>query len=204
TLCIITIANLGLVGRVLVSFCRLLFGEWYMILPLGGVILSFYLIWKREWPNFFNRYLIGIYLILIAVLLLHHISLFELLSRPSPFVKKSVITNTWDLFVMEINGDTSTTGLGGGMVGALLYALTYMLFDAQGSRLVSWVLILTGIIVLTGKSYSDLFHKIWGKLSVFFKETWKNLKKDIQTLKEKRATSKTEEKSQTSSQEQEK
>ena len=121
TLCIITIANLGLVGRVLVSFCQLLFGEWYMILPLGGVILSFYLIWKREWPNFFNRYLIGIYLILIAVLLLHHISLFELLSRPSPFVKKSVITNTWDLFVMEINGDTSTTGLGGGMVGALLY-----------------------------------------------------------------------------------
>ncbi len=204
TLCIITIANLGLVGRVLVLFSRLLFGEWYMILPLSGIILSFYLIWKRDWPNFFNRYLVGIYLILVAILLLHHISLFELLSRPGPFVKKSVITYTWDLFVMEISGDTSTTGLGGGMVGALLYALTYMLFDAQGSRLVSWVLILTGIVVLTGKSYSDLFHKIWGRLYVFFKDTWKNLKKDIRTLKEKRSIKKTEEKLRTSNQKHEK
>lgn len=198
TLCIITIAKLGLVGRILVSFSRLLFGEWYMILPIGGIVLSIYLIWKRDWPNFFNRYLTGIYLILIAILLLHHISLFDLLSRPGPFVKPSVIAQTWNLFLMEIGGEMSTTGLGGGMVGAILFALTYMLFDAQGSRLVSWLFILTGLIVITGKSYSDLFHKIWDKISAYFIGTWKNFKQDMETLKEqrkKKATEKSNEKS---------
>lgn len=186
TLSIITIANLGLVGHVLVSFCRLLFGEWYMILPIGGVILSVVLMWKRDWPDFFNRYLIGIYLILIAMLLLHHISLFDLLSRPGPFVKPSVIANTWNLYIMELGGETSTTGLGGGMVGALLFALTYMLFDAQGSKLIAWLLIMTGLIVFTGKSFSELFQKIFGKISSFFQNTWQNFKKDMESLKKEK------------------
>ncbi|WP_276676937.1 hypothetical protein, partial [Caldibacillus debilis] len=39
-LSVITIASLGKVGAALKLFCRFLFGEWYILIPLGAAVLS--------------------------------------------------------------------------------------------------------------------------------------------------------------------
>ena len=63
TLSIISILQLGIVGKGFVYFFRFIAGEWYIILPLFFIGLSSYLIWKRAWPNFANRKFVGLCII---------------------------------------------------------------------------------------------------------------------------------------------
>jgi len=178
-LSIIAILQLGLVGHGLVSFFRLLVGEWYIILPLSGIILSCYFIWKRSWPNFFQRKLIGTYLIFAALLLLSHVKLFELLSSQGPFNKPSVLINTWELYWMDLRGEASSTDLGGGMIGALLFSVCFLLFDATGAKIIAFISMMIGFILLTGKSFGDILHTLFSKMLVFFKDMWKSVKNDV-------------------------
>jgi S-DNA-T family DNA segregation ATPase FtsK/SpoIIIE len=122
-LVIIAMARMGAVGKATVLFFRFWMGEWYMLSILGLLVLSVYLMWKREIPFFFNTKLIGCYLIISSLLLLSHVNNFHLLTNNGRYKDPSIIRNTWDAFMMEINGEASTTGLGGGMIGAVLFAL---------------------------------------------------------------------------------
>lgn len=199
-LSIIAILKMGLVGRTLVYFYRFLAGEWFIILPLSSIILSCYLIWKRDWPDFFSRKLIGLYLIMSAILLLSHVKLFELLSSQGPFQNPSVIINTWDLFWMELRGQTSSTDLGGGMLGAVLFSLFYLLFEATGAKIIAIVTIIAGIIFITGKSFGDFTQVIMGKLLSFSVNVLEDVKEDVKKwvkkskVKHSKSTKKSQEK----------
>lgn len=120
-------AKLGAVGKAAVLFFRFWMGEWYILSLIGLLALSVYLMWKREIPFFFHIKLTGLYLIVSSILLLSHDKLFRLLSNDGKFTNPSVISNTWELFMMEVRGETSTIDLGGGMVGAVLlpYSITF-------------------------------------------------------------------------------
>ena len=158
-LSVIAIAKLGAVGRSIVSLVRFFMGEWYILFLLGMMIVGIYLIIKRVIPNFLIRQLIGVYFIIASILLLSHVTLFSLLAEGGPFVKPSVILNTWELFWMEVTGKTSTKDLGGGMIGAILFAASYYLFDEAGSKIVSVIFIIVGIVLLTGKTLGDALGK---------------------------------------------
>lgn len=184
-LSIITIAKLGIVGETFVYFFRFIAGEWYIVLPLALIVLSIVLIWNRTWPNFLQRQLIGVYIIFCSILLLSHVSLFQLLGENSPFQNTSVIANTWELFWMDVQGKLSTLDLGGGMVGAVLFAMFHMLFDSGGAKLIAWLFIVIGLILVTGKSFSEFIHQLFKKIGGFFRNTWSSLKKDLEQVKVK-------------------
>ncbi|NCU16472.1 FtsK/SpoIIIE family DNA translocase [Pallidibacillus pasinlerensis] len=185
-LSIIAILNLGLVGRGLVHFFRFLAGEWYIILPLGLIVLSVFLIWKREWPKFSNRRLVGIYTIFIAILLLTHIALFNPLVNQGVLQSPSVIKNTWELFWDDLLSQSSTVDLGGGMIGAISFALLFVLFDFTGAKMFAYVAIIVGLLLLTGKSFSEFLHKTIDKTKSFLIKTTSEIKGDVQKWKEKR------------------
>lgn len=186
-LSIIAIANLGIVGSGFVYFFRFLAGEWYFVLPVALIILSCVLIWKREWPNFLTRQLIGLYIIFGSILLLSHVTLFELISSSGPLERPSVIANTWELFWMDLKGESSTTDLGGGMLGALFFAMLFMLFDSKGAEIIAWLFIVIGFILLTGKSFSDLLHSLSTNSVKFFKKTKDSIQSDLSKMKAKKA-----------------
>lgn len=183
-LSIIAMADLGAVGRATVMFFRFFSGEWFMLNLIGLVVFSIYIMWKRRLPFIFHTKLIGTYLIVSAILLLSHVTLFELLSNGGKFENPSVIKNTFDLFVMEAKGETSTTDLGGGMIGAIMFALFYYLFDAAGSQLVAFVLIIIGTVLVTGKTFGEAAGKILVPIGRFVKDQWNSFIEDIKQWKE--------------------
>ncbi|WLR53379.1 DNA translocase FtsK [Mesobacillus subterraneus] len=183
-LVIIAMADLGAVGRAVVMFFRFFFGEWYMLSLVGLVVFSIYIMWKRSLPFIFHIKLIGTYLIVGAILLLSHVTLFELLSNGGKFEEPSVIKNTFDLFVMEAKGETSTTDLGGGMIGAVMFALFYFLFDAAGSQLIAFLLIIIGAILVTGKTFSEVAGKVITPVGSFIKGQWVSFIEDLKQWKE--------------------
>jgi DNA segregation ATPase FtsK/SpoIIIE, S-DNA-T family len=179
---VIAMAHLGLVGKTFVFFMRFLMGEWYILALISLFILSLYLIWKRAWPSFGHRTLIGIYIVVIAMLLLSHQTLFELLSRQGNFNDPSIVRTTWELFWMEVRGESSFTDLGGGMIGAILFATSYYLFDALGTKWISFLLVIVGIALITGKTLHETIGKVIGFLLSFMQKQWNEFVTDIKQM----------------------
>ncbi len=188
SLAIISMAGLGAVGNTIVQFFRFFMGEWYMIALIGMIVYGGYLMWKREKPYLFSIKLIGLYIIFSALLLLSHVTLFQLLSNGNQFANPSVISNTWDLFWMEADGKTNPADLGGGMIGAVLFALFYFLFDEAGTQLLSFVLILIGIILLTGKTFGQTILNFFMFIFQFIKKQWLAFREDLSHWKQQWVT----------------
>ncbi|WP_010282305.1 DNA translocase FtsK [Bacillus timonensis] len=168
----IGLARLGTVGTGLVYLFRFFLGNWDILGLIGLLLVSFYIIWNRTWPRIVTRQLIGVYLIISALLLLSHIPLFNLQTNEGKFTDPSVIKNTWSMFWAVVNGNTSTTDLGGGMIGSLLFAASYFLFDEAGTKIISVFLIIIGGVLVTGKSLHDTLAKIFGPVASFFRNQW--------------------------------
>ncbi|AYV66067.1 MULTISPECIES: DNA translocase FtsK [Niallia] len=180
----ISILQLGAVGKTMVSFFRFFFGEWYMLCLIGLIVYSGYLMWKREKPYMFHTKLNGIYLIVSAILLLSHVTLFKLLASQGAFQNPSVILNTWELFWMEVKKEATNVDLGGGMIGAVLFALFHYLFDTVGTQIISFIVIIIGFILLTGKTLSGAFKKVISSIWSFFQDQWEAFKQDMKDWKE--------------------
>ncbi|GIN37469.1 FtsK/SpoIIIE family DNA translocase [Heyndrickxia oleronia] len=182
-LSLISIIKLGAVGKACVFFFRFFLGEWYMVALIGIIWLAVYLMIKREWPFFFGRKLCGIYIFLISLLLLSHVKLFELLSREGHVKNPSVLQSTWELFWKEVKGDTSTPDMGGGIIGAILFAVSHFLFDSLGTKILCMVLIVIGFILITGKSIGTVFEKLGARIKEFVSHQWEMSKNDLKEWK---------------------
>ncbi len=178
-LSVIAIIELGAVGKALVAFSRFFFGEWYMVAFIWGIYVAGFMMIKRQVPPLFHRRLVGLYIIISSILLLSHVKLFELLSNNGSFDSPSVIKNTWDLFWLDLNGNTSTSDLGGGMIGSLLFAVSYILFESFGASILALTFILIGLILLTGKSLGEFLGKAGSKLASFFSNQWQAFRQDL-------------------------
>ena len=194
SLSIIAAADLGRAGKVFINFFRFWMGEWYIISVIGLMICSIYLMWKREVPFFFNRRLIGLYFLIGSILLFDHIYLFHSLSKDGAFENASVIKRTFNLYKDEIYGRTSTHELGGGMIGAVLFAMTYFLFAETGAKLVAVLFILIGITLLTGRTVGDALGRILPALFGFSKNQWDAFKTDVSEWKQQRQENRSEQK----------
>lgn len=181
SLAVIAIAKLGAVGNGTVLLVRFFMGEWYILFLLGAIAAGFYLMIKREVPYLLKRQLMGLYFVVASMLLLSHVTLFNLLAEGGPFTKPSVISNTWELFWMEVTGNTSSKDLGGGMIGAVLFAASYFLFDEAGSKIVSFLFIIIGIVLLTGKTLGETLGKFFIGLGTILKKQWVAFSDDMRT-----------------------
>ncbi len=185
-LTLISIIELGAVGRGISRFFYFLLGEWYMVGLLATLGIAGFFIIKREWPVFLQGRLIGLYLILASILVLAHVKLFGLMNKEGLLTNQSVIKNTYHLFMQIIKGEASTNDLGGGMIGAVFFSGFYLLFDATGTKIISFFLILVGIILITGKPMGELVERGVKKSSEFIKSQWTLFLKDLKDMKEER------------------
>ncbi|MFS0613127.1 DNA translocase FtsK [Lederbergia ruris] len=171
-----------------------LFGEWHIVGPLGLIGIAGYMIIKRERPTFISYRLFGIYIIIACLLLLSHIKFFDLKIESGKIQGVSIIANTFHDFFQIVKGNTSTKEFGGGMVGAILTSVTYFIFGSLGTKILSFFLMIIGLMLITGKSIGELFAKIGNSLAVFIKKQWEQLKLDVKEWREDQKKKKEEQK----------
>ncbi|MEK3808878.1 DNA translocase FtsK [Bacillus sp. FSL H8-0547] len=188
---LIAISSLGFVGKTVVYVFRFFIGEWFMAALIGMLILAGFIMWNRRWPHLVSRQMVGLYCLLAAILLLSHVTLFQMLTKKGALTSPSVITNTWELFFMEVNGQIRTPDLGGGMIGAILFAASFYLFAAAGSKIISFILILVGIVLITGRSLGTTlgklavpFFRFMKNQAIAFMEDMKNLPQSIKNARQ--------------------
>lgn len=148
----------GAIPNALEHLFRFFFGSWYFLLAvfMGGV--GIYLMARCKKPNLLHKKLIGLYLITAGILLFTHIQAFE--DKLSQVEQPSIIKTTWNYYLAYIQDTIDPAALGGGMAGAILFALSYYLLSATGAKIIAFFLVVIGILILSNTSFSAVVQKL--------------------------------------------
>ncbi|AVM26137.1 cell division protein FtsK [Bacillus pumilus] len=181
---IIAILQLGVVGQTFVHLFRFFAGEWFILCLIGLFLFGVTIFWKKQIPDMLTRRKAGLYCIIASILLLSHVKLFQHLSSAGAIGSQSVIRNTFELFLMDMKGETGSPDLGGGMIGAVLFAASYFLFAQAGSQIMAIVLLLIGIVLITNRSLQEMVKKVTLPVSQFLVKQWKAFVEDMKGIKQ--------------------
>ncbi|MHC8516457.1 DNA translocase FtsK [Sporosarcina sp. ITBMC105] len=151
-LAIIIIFEFGIVGRGLSSFSRLLFGNWHSAVPFLLIVQALLFMVKRKSVGWKNRIVGGSLFVLASLLLFSHIHLFKELYESKVLMSNSAIKETWKVLITNDGISSRSGALGGGLAGAMLFALFHALFDSAGATVAGVLLLIIGLILLTGKA----------------------------------------------------
>ena len=177
---IIGIGEFGIIGKAIVAFASFLAGAYGKVILALVFIDGLYRIIKRTKPKYFtSSRLWGLYLILIAVLVLAHTSYL----KGGTETIKDVWNHTYTNFITAIQNIKKpeySYVVGGGIIGGIFTSLLLSLFDYTGAYVVNAIICATGIIILFKINIAAIFTGI----SIFFKKIWtlKDRKKDKEEI----------------------
>ena len=161
---VLGICGYGPCGKLICAFFAFLFGSLYLVPLVLIVLIGIYVLFNKEYPDFFSSKLIGLSLVIIGVLVLVHMTYIE-----EGSTWKSIINNTFNEVVnvfKTVSGasrDATFANIGGGMLGGLILSLLYSLFAVEGTKIIYWIFIVGGITLFTGISIVELIKKGYDK-----------------------------------------
>ena len=152
---VIGILGTGIVGNIVRSFAIFLVGTIYLLLLILLVIIGILLILKKESPNLLSSKLIGVYVIVISILVILHMKYIEI--NGSEGIK--IITETFDNLMLSFSSNTALSNSGGGIIGAI-FSYIFVTFFGSGAMIVTFTLLVLGIILVFNVSILSIFDKI--------------------------------------------
>ena len=156
---LIGLAKFGPVGDFVKGIGAFLVGQWYAIFYILIAIIGIYMVVKGEKPKFFTSKLIGLYILILAVLVISHLDYAE-------FKGFEMITKTFDNLCAYFESPDTINLNGGGILGAIFCAISIALFAKEGATVISWILVVAGIILFTGLSIKDIVAGIKAKIKI--------------------------------------
>ena len=93
------------------------------------------------------------------MLLFIEIGLFKQINRDT-----AIISLTWQKIYAEIKTNQISQSVGGGMIGATLYSVTYFLVSKFGSYVISFIAMGSGALLFLNIGLNDVIEKVrtWG------------------------------------------
>lgn len=146
--------NLGVLGTFLDNCFKIFVGSSFpiamIIVFLYGLCFALY----GHRPHFKKRWIAGTIIAYIGLLMWLQTVMFQRLN-----LHAKVIETTWNsLSKVIFNGD-STVPVGGGMIGAYLYNGSNILISEVGTAVLSWLLMIIGIIVFFALPWREFLVK---------------------------------------------
>lgn len=158
-LSIIGIGRLGIVGKFFMSISVFFFGKLWMVGLITLMFYGFYLLFFNKKDGIAVK-TIGFFIIFFSIAILMHLAFIEELGIE---VNES-FRLIWDQTLFALKG--TNTSNGGGIIGVSLLWLFVKLFSIIGTKIVSIILIILGIIFVFDISVVDLFKKIIEKIKI--------------------------------------
>ena len=159
---ILGICGYGPCGQFICACSAFLFGCFYLFFLIGLILMGLYIIIRKDYPDFWNTKLIGLYLFVIGVLMLLHMSYLSDGFSGFNNVLEETFKNSMHVFDI-VNGASRTLSfenLGGGIIGGFFVSLFASLFDIEGVKIIYIVFIAFGVVIFTGISIADIISNI--------------------------------------------
>lgn len=183
---IFSLSSLGFIGRIASSFFRFFTGEFYFPLSILTAGVGLYMIVMKQGISIRNKKMMGLLLMIVGILLLLHARLFAPVANP----ELRILSATWRFFYADLIHQGTAQTLGGGMVGGLLYTVTYFLFSQAGSYISAVLLISMGAIWIFNFPIRDVIRKIKEVSLTIWERMRKNLAKKSDIRKQEKAKQK--------------
>ena len=148
----------NILGTVFKGFAMFLMGTFDFVFLSLLILIGGYILVKRENPRYLSSRFIGLCIFLIGLLALAHLN--YLGSNPTI---SSTLKDTVSEFSKCLNA--KTTFPGGGIIGALAVSSLYVLLGHVGSIIVISIIMLTGLLLISKLSLSEMFDGIKEKFS---------------------------------------
>ncbi len=146
------ILKLGFLGTLVANIFRLVGGNTYLFLCVGMIGIGLWLMIKNQAAKWRPNHLFyGGLLLYLGVLIFLHALLFGRLESNDP----AIIANTWSSLLIDLKAGRVAQNVGGGMIGAVLYAGTYFLLAQAGSYFVSVLLMIGGALIISPYTLQD-------------------------------------------------
>ncbi|MBO0427968.1 DNA translocase FtsK [Vagococcus fluvialis] len=152
--------KLGFLGILMANVFRFLVGNTFRVMSVLLVIYGVLLLFMGKDPKFKRKTIwIGGLIFYLGVLLFIEIGLFKQINRDT-----AIISLTWQKIYAEIKTNQISQSVGGGMIGATLYSVTYFLVSKFGSYVISFIAIGSGALLFLNIGLNDVIEKVrtWG------------------------------------------
>ena len=181
---VLAFGKFGLIGRLCANIFRLFVGETYFVIALLFLFLGGYILLNGSYFKFKSTRWFGALLIYLTILIGLHMYLF----RPIMSSDVNIVAATWRFFVREFKEISTNQSLGGGMIGASFYSLSYVLVADPGTYLLMGLLAFFGIMNLGQFSYRKFLEYTVAFLKWSGQKVWSGLKQLGQLFKKSSAT----------------
>ncbi|TRY26750.1 DNA translocase FtsK [Brevibacillus sp. LEMMJ03] len=183
-LSLIGLLESGWLGKNVLAFLfRFVAGSWDFVIPLLLIGMAIHMMFTRKPPRLTYRVL-GILFIFLAILTWDHLMLYKQVTADGKFAEQSIVRVTWDRLWLDHSQKVSTTGVGGGMAGALFFVLCNSLVGLTGTGLIIALLFLAGIMFLFNLSYVDIVIFMRNKTAQLYGKLKDSVKDSVQLLQE--------------------
>lgn len=183
-LSLIGLLESGWLGKNVLAFVfRFIAGSWDFIIPVLLIGMAVHMMFTRKAPRLTYRVL-GIVLIAVGIFTWDHMMLFKQITADGKFAEQSIVRVTWDRLWLDHSQKVSTTGIGGGMVGALVFAVCNGLVGTIGTGLIIVFLFLVGLMFLFNLSYVNILMFLRDKIAQMYGKAKDTVKDSVQLLQE--------------------
>lgn len=134
--------KLGILGAGVQDVFKVLVGQSYPLLMAIVILYSLGLTIYAQWPRFRKRWVWGMLIFYLGLLLMLHARMFDQLGRHSDFWNQ-----TWSSVTAAVLNDDSSMPIGGGMLGAALYSGSGYLLGSTGTKAAAVLLMIIGVVV---------------------------------------------------------
>lgn len=171
---LLAITKIGILGEYLMLIVKLLFGDWYFLIYILIIIYSIRCILVHKRLKINNIRYLGIFLLICSLILLSHFSMHK-------YVKDyddNYLLLTIKLYLNSFKTKSANSIIGGGIIGACMFYISYFLLSEVGVILISILFIFLGVVFISKKTIKDFISSI----IVFLKKGYSffiNIKKKI-------------------------
>lgn len=141
-LLLVGLFKLGALGNLIKGLFSILVGQTAPVLIVLCFIGAISVMLTSHLPRVKWRFVAGLLIAYCGLLLFCHAQMFDELGRHTDFDRIS-----WDNLNRFLFNDDSTVNIGGGMIGAYLYAGSCYLIAQTGTKVLAWLLMLIGIAI---------------------------------------------------------
>lgn len=161
------IFQLGIIGTFILGLYKILVGQSYLLLMAIVIIYSIGLIIYNQMVHFRKNWVWGVVIFYLGLLLLLHAEMFGELNQHNHF-----LMITWNNVGQSIVNSDTTMPIGGGMIGALLYAGAEVLIGQVGALVLAWLLMITGVTIF----FRIPWHSLIVSTQQIIMTLWKNVR----------------------------
>ncbi|MGY3766032.1 DNA translocase FtsK [Vagococcus vulneris] len=148
--------KLGFLGVLMANVFRLLVGNSYMVMAIFLIFYGALLMFLGKDPKFKRASVwIGGLIFYLGILLFLEIGLFKQINHDTP-----IFTQTWSKIYADLRVNDITQSVGGGVIGAGIYSVTYFLVSKLGSYIISIGAMIIGVLLFLNIGINDVANKV--------------------------------------------